>query len=141
MIHRSPDPDLEIPASDVTSFVLARADELGEKPALTDGPSGRELSYGELARSTRRLAAGLASRGFGKSDVLAVYMPNLPEYAIAFHGATSAGGMCTTVNPLYTAAELGFQLSDSGTRSWSRSRPSSTSPAKLPRPRERRKFS
>jgi acyl-CoA synthetase (AMP-forming)/AMP-acid ligase II len=116
VIHRSPDPELEIPASDVTSFVLARADQLGEKPALIDGPSGRPLSYGELARSIRRLAAGLAARGFGRGDVLAVYVPNLPEYAVAFHGATSAGGMCTTVNPLYTAGELGFQLSDSGAR-------------------------
>ena len=41
----------------------------------------------------------MAERGFGKGDVLAVYMPNLPEYAVAFHGAASAGGMCMTVNP------------------------------------------
>ena len=41
-------------------------------------------------------------------------MPNLPEYAIAFHGAASAGGSCTTVNPLYTANELAHQLEDSG---------------------------
>jgi acyl-CoA synthetase (AMP-forming)/AMP-acid ligase II len=43
-------------------------------------------------------------------------MPNLPEYAIAFHGAASAGGMCTTANPLYTAKELAHQLSDSAAR-------------------------
>jgi acyl-CoA synthetase (AMP-forming)/AMP-acid ligase II len=48
--------------------------------------------------------------------VLAVYMPNLPEYAVAFHGAAAAGGLCTTVNPLYTATELALQLDDSGAR-------------------------
>ena len=65
----------------------------------------------------RALAAGLAERGFGPGDVLAVYMPNVPEYAIAFHGAAAAGGKTTTVNPLYTANELAHQLEDSGARS------------------------
>jgi acyl-CoA synthetase (AMP-forming)/AMP-acid ligase II len=64
----------------------------------------------------RALASGLAARGFGKGDVLAVYMPNLPEYAIAFHGATSAGGKATTMNPLYTANEVAHQLEDSGAK-------------------------
>ena len=112
--YRSPEQDLQIPDADVTSFVLERAAEWGDKPALIDGPSGREISYAALAESVRRLAAGLAERGFGKGDVLAVYMPNLPEYAIAFHGAASAGGSCTTANPLYTANELAHQLEDSG---------------------------
>jgi acyl-CoA synthetase (AMP-forming)/AMP-acid ligase II len=116
MIHRAPDPDVEIPETDVTSFVLEDAARLGEKPALIDGPSGRTLTYAALADSTRRFAAGLASRGFGRGDVLAVYMPNVPEYAVAFHGAASAGGMCTTVNPLYTPSELAQQLTDSGAR-------------------------
>ena len=116
MIHRSSDGDLDVPELDVTSFVLERAEALGEKPALIEGPSGRELSYAELARATRRLAAGLASRGFGKGDVLGVFMPNIPEYAVAFHGAAAAGGMCTTMNPLYTAKEVAQQLEDSGAR-------------------------
>jgi acyl-CoA synthetase (AMP-forming)/AMP-acid ligase II len=116
MIHRSPEPEVAIPDTDVTSFVLERAAEWGAKPALIDGPSGRSLTYGELASSVRRLAAGLAARGFGRGDVLAVYMPNLPEYAVAFHGVASAGGMCTTINPLYTANELAHQLEDSGAR-------------------------
>ena len=64
----------------------------------------------------RACAAGLASRGFSKGDVFGIFMPNLPEYAIAFHGAASAGGMVTTVNPLYTASELTHQMNDSGAR-------------------------
>src|SRR5688572_17409162 len=102
MTYRGPNLQLELPASDVTSFVLARARELGDKPALIDGPSGRELTYVQLADAVSALAAGLAGRGFGREDVLAVYMPNLPEYAVVFHGAAVAGGRCTTLNPLYT---------------------------------------
>jgi acyl-CoA synthetase (AMP-forming)/AMP-acid ligase II len=48
--------------------------------------------------------------------VVAIYMPNLPEYALVFHGVCSAGAVNTTVNPLYTAGELAFQLRDSGAR-------------------------
>jgi acyl-CoA synthetase (AMP-forming)/AMP-acid ligase II len=115
-IHRGPEPDVEFPKTDVTSFVFEYADERAEKPALIDGPTGREVSYGELERSVRALAAGLASRGFGKGDVLGVLMPNLPEYATVFHGTASTGGMCTTMNPLYTANEVAHQLEDSGAR-------------------------
>jgi acyl-CoA synthetase (AMP-forming)/AMP-acid ligase II len=116
VIYRCAEPDVEIPDVDITSFVLESAAEHVEKPALIDGPSGRELSYGELATAVRALAAGLAARGFGKGDALAIYMPNLPEYAVAFHGVASASGMSTTVNPLYTANELAHQLEDCGAR-------------------------
>ena len=113
-IYASAKPAPEIPDIDVTSYVLERAESLGGKTAIIDGPTGRSLSFEEIAQAIRACAAGLAARGFAKGDVLGVFMPNLPEYAIAFHGAASAGGMCMTVNPLYTASELAHQLEDSG---------------------------
>ncbi|MFN2612967.1 MAG: AMP-binding protein, partial [Solirubrobacterales bacterium] len=79
-------------------------------------PTGRTLTYGELTEAIKAFAAGLAARGFGKGDVLCVYMPNLPEYVIAFHGTASIGAMCTTANPLYTANEVAHQLEDSGAK-------------------------
>ncbi len=108
--------DLDFPQSDVTSYVLETAAERGDKPALVDGPSGRTITYAELAGAIKALAAGLAERGFGKGDVLAIYMPNVPEYAVAFHGVASVGGRATTANPLYTANELSHQLTDSGAK-------------------------
>jgi acyl-CoA synthetase (AMP-forming)/AMP-acid ligase II len=114
VIHVGRADAVEIPVCDVTSFVLEEARARADKPALIDGPSGRVLTYGELADRVAALAAGLAERGFGSGDVLALYMPNVPEYAVAFHGAAAAGGRCTTVNPLYTAKELAHQLEDSG---------------------------
>jgi len=108
--------ELAIPDVDVTSFVLEGAAERGEKPALIDGPSGRTITYGELGPRIAALRGGLAARGFGKGDTLGIYLPNLPEYAVAFHAAASAGGRATTANPLYTERELGHQLEDSGAR-------------------------
>ncbi|MEZ4660936.1 MAG: AMP-binding protein [Caldilineaceae bacterium] len=116
MIFRSPYPDVQIPALSVTDYVLQNAAQFGAKPALIDGPSGRTLTYAQLAGAIRLVAASLAKRGFGKGDVLAIYSPNLPEYAVAFHAVAMVGGVNTTVNPLYTAAELAQQLKDSGAK-------------------------
>ncbi len=107
---------MDYPETDVTSFVLERAQELGDKPALIDGPTGRTITYAELDNATRSLAAGLSARGFGPGDCMCVYMPNLPEYAVAFHGVARAGGKASTANPLYTARELQHQLEDSESR-------------------------
>jgi acyl-CoA synthetase (AMP-forming)/AMP-acid ligase II len=114
MILRSPHPDVEIPDVSLPGFVLSRARELGDKPALIDGPSGRVLTYERLAADVGRAAAGLAERGFGKGDVFAIHSPNVPEYAVAFLAVASVGGAVTTVNPLCTADELAGQLRDSG---------------------------
>ena len=57
-----------------------------------------------------RVAAGLAGRGFGRDDVLALHLPNLPEFPIALHGALRAGGTVTSASPLYTVPELAEQL-------------------------------
>src|SRR3954452_4442186 len=113
---RSPFPDVEIPEVPLSDFVLARAGELGDKPALVDGPSGRTITYAQLAGSVRAVATGLANWGFRQGDVFAHCAPNLPEYAVAFHAVASVGGVNTTANPLLTADELARQLRDCGAR-------------------------
>jgi acyl-CoA synthetase (AMP-forming)/AMP-acid ligase II len=40
----------------------------------------------------------------------------LPEYAVIFHAVSLLGGINTTINPLYTADELAFQLIDSNAK-------------------------
>ena len=116
MIFRSPHPDVDVPDIALHRFVLERAAELGEKPALIDGPSGRTLTYAQVARGADGIAAGLAARGLRKGQVVGLFMPNLCEFALAFHGTLAAGGVVTTVNSLATQKDLQFQLRDSGTR-------------------------
>src|SRR5919109_4765231 len=111
---RSPFHDVEVPDAPLTEFVLARAVDLSDKPALIDGPSGRTITYAQLVESVRAVGAGLAARGFGKGDVFAHFAPNLPEYAVAFHAVARLGGVNTTANPLFTAHELARQLRDCG---------------------------
>jgi acyl-CoA synthetase (AMP-forming)/AMP-acid ligase II len=114
MIVHAPEPPIQVPDVPLTPLLLARAEALGDKPALIDGPSGRTYTFAQWAGAVRAAAAGLARRGLGKGDVLAIFSPNVPEYAIAFHAVSLIGGIVTTINPLYTAAELAYQLKDAG---------------------------
>ena len=116
MIFTSSKPDVAIPHTDLASVVLRYAGEKADEPALIDGTSGRELTYGQLKQQVERLAAGLHGRGFGKGDVCAVFCPNCPEYGVIFLGVASVGGINTTVNSLYSTKDLVHQFSDSGAR-------------------------
>jgi acyl-CoA synthetase (AMP-forming)/AMP-acid ligase II len=115
-IVRSPFTLPAIPETDVSSFALRHSPALGDKPALIDAAGGRSIAYGKLAPLVRRAATGLAARGFRQGDVMAIYAPNLPEYAVVAHAVLSLGGVLTTANPLYTPAELSKQLTDSRAR-------------------------
>src|SRR5260370_16129634 len=114
MIYRGP--AVESPDTALVPFVLHRAGDLSTKPALIDGLTGRELSYGALADGVKRVASALRRRAFKKGDVFAIFSPNLIEYPIAFFAVASLGRAGTTVNSLYTARELGDQLKNSGAR-------------------------
>ena len=116
MIFRGPFPNVSIPEVPLTEFVLARARELGDKPALIEGPTGRIITYSELVRAIQRTAAGLAQRGFKQGDVLGIISSNTPEYAICFHAVASLGGINTPINPLYTEHEIAHQLKDAGAK-------------------------
>ena len=115
MIFTSNLPDVEIPTGiSITDYTLRMADELADKAAIIDGPSGRTQTFGELKAGIQMIAGGLAARGFGPGKTLALIAPNIPEYASFFHGAALAGGTVTTINPTYTAGEVHHQLNDSG---------------------------
>lgn len=116
MIFRGPFPEVTIPEVALTDFVMQDAAKRADKPALIEGPTGRVITYGELALAIREVAAGLAARGFQKGDVFGILSPNVPEYGIAFHAVATLGGVNTTVNPLYTAHEIAHQLKDAGAR-------------------------
>jgi acyl-CoA synthetase (AMP-forming)/AMP-acid ligase II len=114
IIHRSPLPDVEIPDVTITEFVLREASTVPDRPALIDGPSGRTYTYAQLSGAIHAFAGGLHARGLGPGSTIALMSPNIPEFAIVFHGAAVAGVAVSTINPTYTAEEVAFQLKDSG---------------------------
>jgi acyl-CoA synthetase (AMP-forming)/AMP-acid ligase II len=102
-------PDLSLPE-------LLLAGRTPDRPALVEGPSGRTITYGELATGVRRVAAGFAARGLRRGDVVALLAPNVPEWLLAAYGVMTAGGVVTGVNPLSTPAEVATQLADADAR-------------------------
>src|ERR1041385_7553545 len=116
MIFKGPYPDITIPETALTPFAMHRAKELADKPALIDGPTGRKVTYRQLADSIGVAAYNLSQRGFRKGDVFGILSANCPEYAIAFHAVATLGGIVTPMNPLYTRHEIAHQLRDSGAR-------------------------
>ncbi|MGI9021079.1 MAG: AMP-binding protein [Solirubrobacterales bacterium] len=111
MPYTSPHPSIEIPDADIAAHVLAGVPD-DDTVVLVDGSTGREVTGAVFRRSAAALAAGLAERRIGRGDVVALFAPNIPEYAIAFHGICAAGAANSTANPLYTARELTHQLQD-----------------------------
>lgn len=113
IIHASPLPPVDIPDCSITDMVLRRAGELASEVAITDG-GATSYTFGELRSRIRRLAGGLAARGIGPGSVVGLMAPNLPDYAVVFHGVATAGAANTTINPTYGPEEVRFQLNDAG---------------------------
>ncbi|MCZ0207998.1 4-coumarate--CoA ligase family protein [Streptomyces sp. UMAF16] len=106
-------PPVELPIHDA---VLGGAAGFGDRPALVDGTDGTTLTYEQVDRFHRRLAAALAGTGVRKGDVLALHSPNTLAFPVAFYAATRAGATVTTAHPLATAEEFARQLRDSAAR-------------------------
>jgi long-chain acyl-CoA synthetase len=76
---------------------------------------GSTLTYHELDEASDRFATALYSLGVCQHDRVAIMLPNLPQYTIAFFGILKAGAIAVNTNPTYTPRELQQQLQDSGT--------------------------
>lgn len=85
-----------------------------ERPAVVF--YGRVLTYAELDRLSDRFAALLEGHGIGQGDRVSVFLPNCPQFHIAFLGILKRGAVHAPVSPLSKAVELAYQLRDSGAR-------------------------
>ena len=116
MSFRSPYPDVHIPDAPLGDVVLGAALTRAGQPALVDGLTGRAITFSELVARVRAVAAGFAALGIRKGDVVAIWSPNSPEFAIVFHAVAKLGAIVTTANPVATSHELSRQLLDAGAR-------------------------
>ncbi|WP_458206477.1 long-chain-fatty-acid--CoA ligase [Haladaptatus sp. NG-SE-30] len=85
-----------------------------DEPAIV--ADDRTLTYRDLWEQIGGFTAGLTERDVGVDDRVAVYLPNLPEFVVAFHGTLRAGGVVVPMNPQYRAREIRHLLADSGAR-------------------------
>jgi long-chain acyl-CoA synthetase len=85
-----------------------------DRVAIRLGP--RALSYAALERAVRGVAASLRARGIQPGDAVAVMIPNVPEFTIAYFGILYAGGTVVPLNVLLSAPEVAYHVADSKAR-------------------------
>src|SRR5437588_11190457 len=85
------------------------AQRFGDAPAFV-AADGWALSYADLDRASDEAAAGLARRGVGEGDVVAIALPAIPEYVVAYVAAAKLGAVTAGLNPRSTQPERAAAL-------------------------------
>jgi len=96
----------------VHEILRARASEQPERVAVV--ASDRTLTLSELDSESNQLAHGLRSVGLGPGDRLGVFLPNCPEFVIAFYAGSKLGAVACPLNSSYREREITYPLNDSG---------------------------
>jgi long-chain acyl-CoA synthetase len=116
---------IDYPRVPLHQFLLDTAAKYPTKTAMIFGnvvePLGHRLmdapvTYAQLLDTTRRFAAALQGLGIEKGDRVAIYLPNCPQFVIAYYATLMAGGIVVPCNPQYTPRELKHQVNDSGAK-------------------------
>jgi len=82
-----------------------------DAPLIVHGE--RRFSYGDIERESAILAKGMLARGVGKGTRVALWMPNGPEWLIAWAAVTRIGAWLIPLNTFYRPRELGWALAHS----------------------------
>jgi cyclohexanecarboxylate-CoA ligase/acyl-CoA synthetase len=85
-----------------------------DKPAIVSRDA--VLSYAALWRAAGAVAQGLRRLGISHGDVVAVQLPNCPEFLIAYLATGLCGAVLQTVHMNYRASELETLLGHSGAK-------------------------
>jgi long-chain acyl-CoA synthetase len=85
-----------------------------EQPALYY--FDRVISYGELDRASSALAAAFKEHDIRRSDRIALFLQNIPQFLIGLYGAWKVGAIVVPCNPMFKRQELEYQLNDSGAK-------------------------
>jgi long-chain acyl-CoA synthetase len=102
---------LEYPKVPLHEFLEKTANEHPEKAAIAY--FRREITYAELDSLASRFAGALATLGVKKGDGVALFLPNIPQFVIAYYGVLKAGAVLTAISPLHREREVTHQLHDS----------------------------
>ena len=88
----------------LTTWIDHWATAAPDKVAIV-GPGAR-LTYREQHDKVQRLAGALADLGIAKGDVVAIQLPNIAEYLIAYYAVTRLGAILATMHMPYRENEM-----------------------------------
>jgi long-chain acyl-CoA synthetase len=103
--------NLEYPKVPLHAILEKTAKKHPEKAAIAYFE--REINYVELDSLSNQFAGALRALGVKKGDRVAVFLPNIPQFVIAYFGVLKAGAVLTAISPLHKEREVEYQLTDS----------------------------
>lgn len=103
---------IEYPPEPLFYFLEEAARKYPNRPCTIF--KGAVITYQEMNAITDRVAGSLASLGVKKGDRVGIFMPNTPQFVMAYFGILKAGGVVVATNPLYTSSEIEYQVNDAG---------------------------
>jgi long-chain acyl-CoA synthetase len=103
---------VDYPEVPLTSVIDKAAKEIPDNTAIYF--LGRKINYRDLKNHIDKLAAALAGIGIRKGEVVALFLPNYPQFVIAYYASLRIGAIVTSLSLLATSPEAKYQLTDSG---------------------------
>ncbi|HEY3092770.1 MAG TPA: AMP-binding protein [Vicinamibacterales bacterium] len=103
---------LNYPGGPLHDVMRATAARFPDRRAITF--KDESITFAEFDRDSNRLANGLAALGLASGDRMGLYLPNCPQYELAFYAASKLGAISCPMNPSYREREITYQVNDSG---------------------------
>ncbi|XP_038212488.1 4-coumarate--CoA ligase 1-like [Zerene cesonia] len=106
-IIKSPFKDIQIPNCTVYDYVWQNLERWPERTMSVCAITGRGYTYEQAFKLSNAFAANLRKKlKIRNGDTVAIMLPNVPDYPLVALGILEAGGVITTINPIYTANEV-----------------------------------
>ncbi|RYF63017.1 MAG: long-chain fatty acid--CoA ligase, partial [Comamonadaceae bacterium] len=105
--------DADLALKPVAQFLDDAVAQWPDRPCIEF--MGRVITYRELGELTDRAAQGFQALGVKPGVHVGLYLPNTPQYPIAFFGVIKAGGVVVNYSPLDAERVLSHKVEDSQT--------------------------
>jgi len=99
-----------LPATPLAHYMVNSLAENTEELAFIDGISGATTTRGQLREQILRVSGAMSTR-VQPGDVVAVSLPNIPQFLLPVLGSIHAGAQVCLYNPIYTEEETLHALS------------------------------
>jgi len=103
---------INYPAVPIFHFLEESAKQFPDQPCTHF--KGAKISFKEMNAITDQLAAALAGMGVKKGDRVGIFIPNTPQFVMAYFGILKAGGVVVAIDSRYTPHEIEHQVNDAG---------------------------
>jgi len=101
---------LEYPKEDLGTLLSRAMEKYGDRVGFYF--MDNEILFNDVLKNAQAFATFLQKNGLKKGDVVAISLPNTPQYLFALYGTFLAGGASTGLSPLLSPVEMAYQLND-----------------------------